>query len=136
MAGRKAGQTEVVREKPGFSGRFWQLDLSDFSSQSHPAGTGRDSGVPGRLLAGPPGAPCPIPCPPGPLGLLGKRAAAGWLPWPGFSPPGALREELRAGSAKGLGILLNFYVVVSSLTRRDIRLLCPSGKAPREPQQL
>lgn len=103
-AEEEADQTEVVREKLGFSGGFLQLDLSDFSPGAARRGPGRDSVSPG---AAPPGlAPTPPPGPgrPEQLGLLGKRAAAGRLPKPGFSPRGSLPEKPSAGSERtGMG---------------------------------
>ena len=56
-AGDEAGETEVVPEKLGFSGRFLQLDSRDFGSRRHTVGPGQDSVAPG------PASP-PLPMPP------------------------------------------------------------------------
>lgn len=102
-AEEEADQTEVVREKLGFSGGFLQLDLSDFSPRRRTAGARPGLGFPRRRPAWP-RTDAPARPRPEQLGLLGKRAAAGRLPKPGFSPRGSLPEKPSAGSErKGMG---------------------------------
>lgn len=135
-AEEEADQTEVVREKLGFSGGFLQLDLSDFSPRRRTAGARPGLGFPRRRPAWP---RTDAPARPRPAGAVGPSRKAGGCrsaPEAGFLAAGLAAGEAECWEREeGDGILLNFSTVVSSLLRGEIHLVCPSGRAARELQQ-
>lgn len=131
--GREGG--EVVPEKLGFSGRFLQLDWSDFSSQRHTVGPGRDSVSPGAASPRRPPPPPPS-LPAGALRPSRKPGGCRLAPSAGSFTAGLSPGEAKCWEwEEGDGILLNFYSVVSSLFRAEIHPVCPGGKAPWGLQQ-
>lgn len=127
-AGDAAGETEVVLEKLGFSGRFLQLDSRDFGSRRHTVGPGPDSVAPGP-------ASRPLPTPPAPAPARPSREA--------FEESAQLQVATQRrvclcrlsprDAAKcweweeGDGILLNFYTAGSSLLRDAVSWFAQVG---------